>query len=61
MSVAASLVVTFGDGVDSSDLVVMEFDAAMNLDAAGEEKHSLLLVMMSFSSFSMHPPCVSPR
>lgn len=38
MSVAASLVVTFGDGVDSNDLVVMEFDKIMNVDAAGEEK-----------------------
>ncbi len=38
MSVAASLVVTFGDGADSSDLVVMEFDKIMNVDAVSEEK-----------------------
>ena len=38
MSVAASLVVRFGEGADSTELVAMEFDAAMNLDAAGEEK-----------------------
>ena len=38
MSVAASLVVTFGDGANAGDLVVMEFDKIMNVDAAGEEK-----------------------
>lgn len=38
MSIAASLVVTFGEGANDTDLVAMEFDKTMNIDAAGEEK-----------------------
>lgn len=40
MSIAASLVVKFGAGADSSALVIREFDEVMNVDAAGNEKSS---------------------
>ncbi|MBV5328486.1 MAG: hypothetical protein JZU65_12775 [Chlorobium sp.] len=40
MSVAATVVVEFGTGADSSALVVIELDETMNLDGDGEEKTS---------------------
>jgi len=38
MSVEATIVVEFGQGVDSGALVVVELDEEMNLDLDGEEK-----------------------
>jgi len=40
MSVAATVVVEFGHGVDSGALVLIELDEVMNLDLNGEEKTS---------------------
>lgn len=40
MSVAATVVVQFGTGVDSSALVVVELDGEVNLDLEGKEKTS---------------------
>lgn len=38
MSIVASTVVNFGAGANSTDLVVLEFDELLNVDAAGEQK-----------------------
>jgi len=40
VSVEATIVVEFGQGVDSGALVVVELDEVMNLDLDGEEKTS---------------------
>lgn len=42
MTVAATVVVQFGDGADSSALVVVELDEVMNVDLNGEEKTSFV-------------------
>jgi len=40
MTVAATVVVEFGHGVDSGALVVVELDEVLNLDLDGNEKTS---------------------
>ncbi len=40
MAVESTIVVEFGEGVDSSELVVVELDGEVNLDADGKEKTS---------------------
>lgn len=40
MAVESTIVVEFGEGVDNSELVVVELDGEVNLDADGNEKTS---------------------